>query len=62
MINEPIPLTCDSFQQAWLAVARLLVRSQWETRNLVVQIRNPALLDQRIHDRVSAFTGGASGW
>jgi hypothetical protein len=55
MINEPISLTFDGFQEAWLNVVRLLVQSQWEVRNLVVQIRKPALLDQHLHERIAAF-------
>jgi hypothetical protein len=55
LINEPILVIDDSFQQAWLEVVRLLMTSHWELRNLVVQIRNPTLIDQVFHDRVEEF-------
>lgn len=55
MINEPITLVHQGFQRAWLEAVRLLSRSRWEVRNLVVQIRSPASLDDELHDRVSIF-------
>jgi hypothetical protein len=56
MINEPITITQDGFQHAWLDAVRLLMNYQWDIRNLIVQIRNPALINQEIHDRVEEFT------
>ena len=55
MINEPVALATDSFQQAWLEVVALLMTSHWELRNLVVQVRNPQLIDQAFHERVTEF-------
>lgn len=55
MFDEPIALTAESFQHAWLKVTRLLSESQWERRNLVVQTRNPTTLDDRFHDAVAGF-------
>ena len=55
MINEPVAFATDSFQQAWLDAVKLLMNSHWELRNLVVQIRNPASIDQEFHDRVEEF-------
>lgn len=55
MINAPLTIVCDSFQEAWLKAVRALIASQWELRNLVVQIRNPILLDQRFNDQVHEF-------
>lgn len=55
MINEPVTLTTEGFQQAWLEAVRLLMNMQWERRNLMVQIRNPTHLDQILHDRVTDF-------
>ena len=55
MINEPISLAFDGFQEAWLGVVSLLIQSQWEVRNLVEQIRKPDLLDQRFHEKIATF-------
>jgi len=55
MINEPILLVADGFQQAWLKAVRKLIFFRWELRNLIVQIRSPGLFDQNIHKRISDF-------
>ena len=55
MINEPVIVIEDGFQQVWLAAAKLLAESQWEARNLIVHIRNPELCDNSFHDRMSTF-------
>jgi hypothetical protein len=55
MINEPIILTSSSFQLAWLEGTKRLAISHWEMRNLVVHIRNPDILDEGFHNKISAF-------
>jgi len=55
MINEPVALTTESFQQAWLEVVRLLMTSHWDLHNLMVQVRNPHLFDESFHGRVTDF-------
>jgi hypothetical protein len=55
MINEPVAFATDNFQQAWLNAVRLLMNSHWELRNLIVQVRNPALVDQEFHERIEEF-------
>jgi len=55
MINEPVCVVNDNFQNAWLEVIRQLIVSRWELRNLIVHIRNPRLLDQPFHERVEVF-------
>ena len=55
MINAPVTIVKEGFQEAWLEVVGALVRSQWELRNLVVQIRNPAQIDKALNDRVGDF-------
>jgi len=50
MINEPMVLTEDGFQQAWLRAVRLQASSQWEINNLVVQLRRRGR--QPKHDHV----------
>jgi len=55
MINEPVPLACNDFQNAWLEVIKVLMTSSWELRNLIVQIRNPTILELSLHAKIEAF-------
>lgn len=55
MINPPVTIVTDGFQSAWLEVVNNLMASQWELRNLVVQIRNPSLIDEGLNDSVTDF-------
>ena len=55
MINEPVRVVSDDFQNAWLEVVKQLMASHWEVRNLIVQIKNPSMLDQTFHDKMDAF-------
>ena len=54
-INEPINIVSEDFQSAWLSVVRRLTRSNWELRNLIVQIKNPSAINQRVHEQVEHF-------
>ncbi len=56
MINEPITLVAEGFQHVWRDVVRRMMDSHWELRNLLVQIRNPCLLDESIHNQIIDFT------
>lgn len=55
MINEPAQIVTDDFQSAWLKVVRHLITTHWEIRNLIVQIRNPALFDKTFHNKIDNF-------
>jgi hypothetical protein len=55
MIDEPLSVVRDSFQQAWMEVVKLLALSNWERRNLAVQIKNPQLFDDDLHREFDAF-------
>lgn len=55
MINEPILVVSNDFQNAWLKVVKQLMVSDWELRNLVVHIKNPTALDQAFHNKIEAF-------
>jgi hypothetical protein len=46
---------CDDFQNTWLEVAKRLIVSDWEIRNLIVQIKNPRVFDQTFHERMETF-------
>ena len=56
MINEPVRLVSIDFQTAWLEVAKLLMSSNWEFHNLIVQIKNPLIFDLNFHDKINVFT------
>ena len=55
MIDTPHVIGAASFQDAWVAAARHLRQNHWVVRNLVVQVCNPTVFQQPLHDRVSAF-------
>ncbi len=55
MINEPVHISSDGFQDAWREVVNKLISYHWELRNLIVHIKNPDLWDQDFHDRVENF-------
>jgi len=55
MINQPICLVRDDFQNTWLEVVRQLMASDWEVRNLIVQVKNPGFLDETFHERMETF-------
>jgi thymidylate synthase len=54
-MNEPVTFSCAGFQEAWVAVARHLASSNWETYNVVVHIRDTTLLDQDLHAAIEVF-------
>ncbi|MBW7998088.1 MAG: hypothetical protein FVQ81_16270 [Candidatus Glassbacteria bacterium] len=56
MLNEPIVIAEEGFQSAWIKVLQLLQEKGWEFNNLVVQIKNPTLLDMDLHHRVFEFS------
>jgi hypothetical protein len=55
MINEPVRVVCDDFQNAWLVVVRQLIASRCEVRNLIAQIKNPTVLDQAFHENMEIY-------
>ena len=55
MINEPVLVVSNDFQNAWLEVVKRLMVSGWELRNIVVHINNPTVLDQAFHTKIEAF-------
>jgi hypothetical protein len=55
MINEPVCVINDDFQNAWLGVINRLIDSRWELRNLVVHIKNPTRFDQAFHHKIETF-------
>jgi thymidylate synthase len=55
MIGHPITIVCDDFQNSWLEAAKHLIVSNWEVRNLIVQIGNPSILNVEFHEKMKAF-------
>ncbi len=56
MINEPVSVVMDDFQNAWLEVVRLLMDASWELHNLIVHIKRVTLFDQDFHHKIETFT------
>lgn len=52
---EPVLISEESFQQAWLSAIRHLQANSWEVFNVVVHIRNPVAMDDDFHARVSGL-------
>lgn len=55
MINEPVHVVANGFQQAWLDVVRRLISTHWECNNVVVHIKNVTAMDQSFHDKMETF-------
>lgn len=55
MINEPISINRDSFQQVWKEAAIFLKDNGWEIRNLVVHINDPTAFNVQFHEAFSQF-------
>jgi thymidylate synthase len=56
MINEPVHIVSNDFQNAWLEAVKLLMGFNWEFHNLIVHIKNPLIFDQNFHDKINTFT------
>jgi thymidylate synthase len=55
MIDEPSVVIGASFQQSWVKAVKLLVQKDWETRNLMVQVKNSEAFDERLHQQFDEF-------
>lgn len=55
MINKPILITGNSFQQAWKNVVIHLSKTGWEINNLVVHIIDPSIFDIGYHTQFCTF-------
>lgn len=51
----PITISGPSFQAAWLAAARHVASTGWETWNLAVHIENPTLFEYGFNENVNDF-------
>jgi hypothetical protein len=58
MIDEPLAIVGDSFQQSWVKVVKLLAQKEWEMRNLMVQVKNSEAFDDRLHQQFEEFCRG----
>jgi len=56
MIDEPTTIVGESFQQTWLKVVKWLAVRDWETRNLMGQIKNPEAIDDGFHQSFEDFS------
>ncbi len=55
MINKPISISRESFQQTWKEAAAYLKDHGWEARNLVAHVADPTAFDERFHETFSQF-------
>ncbi len=55
MINEPVRVVGDGFQDVWLDVVKQLMASRWELRNLIVHIKNSTAMDLSFQSKVRVF-------
>jgi hypothetical protein len=55
VIEQPEVIVRDSFQAAWIAAARRLQDTSWQSRNLIVQVTDPTNIDLRIHEDFCRF-------
>ncbi len=60
MINEPINVLANDFQQAWLDAVKLLMTDHWERNNVVVHVKDVTVMDQRFHDTMESFAKAQS--
>ena len=51
----PKLITAEGFQEAWFCAAQAIRDTQWEMRNLMVQIQNPLLYDKNITKQMSSL-------
>ncbi len=56
-MNQPLVITDESYQIAWAKAIIELKRNNWDIWNLVVQIKNPTLNDDRITGILCEFAG-----
>lgn len=55
LMNKPVLIVKESFQQAWVAAAKVLCESGGELNNLVVTIERPEVLDANLHSQYVNF-------
>ncbi len=55
MINEPVNVLGNDFQQAWLNVVRLLMTNHWELNNVIVHVKDVNAMDLEFHDAMESF-------
>jgi len=54
-MNQPIVITDESYQVAWAKVIIELQKNQWDLWNLVVQIEDPTINDERVTGDLCEF-------
>ncbi|MEL1135559.1 thymidylate synthase [Desulfitobacterium sp. THU1] len=54
-MNPPQLIIEESFQTAWAKAIIALSKNRWELWNLVVQIKNPSMLNSTMHEEMRKF-------
>jgi hypothetical protein len=58
MASQPQVIVEQGFQEAWESAVRWLAANHWEWRNLLVQTRDPTLIDATRHTSAATFFRG----
>ncbi len=56
MINEPVVISRNGFQEAWVDATKSLMSSKWELRNLIVHIQDINQIDMTFHGKMTNFS------
>lgn len=56
-MNTPILIVIvkESFQEAWIEIVTYLSENKWQIFNLMVNIQNPDLLEETLHQKFTNF-------
>jgi hypothetical protein len=54
-MDTPHVITEESYQKAWIVASRQLIKDGNIRNNLIVQIKNPLVFDERLHRRFNEF-------
>lgn len=54
-MDKPVLVVRESFQEAWIDVAKILCERGWNIQNLMVSIQKPEMLDNALHESFVAF-------
>lgn len=54
-MNTPLLISEDSFQNAWAKAIIALSQNNWELWDMIINIRNPLILDQNIQEEMRQF-------
>ena len=54
-MDVPVTVIKNTFQEAWIEVAKALCEHTWNIQNLMVSIQKPDLIDDELHKKFIEF-------